>query len=269
MRLIVTYLAMAWIAFAQGSDAPREANKGRNVREFLGLGPPPDAESAKAGEPLYRDNCSTCHGPTARGSQGPNLIRSPLVLHDDKGETIGQVIKLGRPSGGMPPFPNLSETQIYEIAEYIHLQVELAANRGTYNQTYNDLRSRTSGDPAAGRQFFKSNCAGCHSETGDLRTIGTRYPQAAVMVARFLWPTSTEPKVVTITPQDGESIKGTLIALDDFDVSLRDTNGVVHSWPISQVTVDLPDKLSGHRALLPKYTDADLHNLTAYLVTLK
>jgi cytochrome c oxidase cbb3-type subunit 3 len=264
-RILAVLMVAGTFALAQVSDAP----KGRNVRDFLGLGPAPDMAAAKLGEPLYKDNCATCHGPTARGSQGPNLVRSPVVLHDEKGEGIGPVVKNGRPAGGMPSFPDLGDSQIYAIAEYIHLQVELAANRGTYNQTYSSLHNQVSGDPAKGRAFFDGNCAGCHSATGDLAKIGAKYPQASVISARFLWPVSGAPKQATVTTKEGEKMAGTLLTFDDFDVSLRDASGEPHSWPRSEVTVELTDKLAGHRALLPRYKDADLHNLTAYLVTLK
>src|SRR5215475_4673417 len=120
----------------QGGRGGRGGRAG-TTREFLGLGPAPDEAAAKKGEPVYKQNCSTCHGETSRGAQGPNLVRSVLVLHDEKGEEIGPVIKNGRPQAGMPGFPSLSQDDLYNVSQYIHLQVELAANRGTYGSTYN------------------------------------------------------------------------------------------------------------------------------------
>ena len=240
-----------------------------NTREFLGLGPAPDAAAAKLGEPLYVENCSTCHGKNARGAQGPNLIRSPLVLHDEKGTEIGQVVKNGRAQGGMPAFPSLSDVQVYDIAEYIHLQVELAANRGTYRDTYSSQRNQVSGNPAEGQAFFAAHCASCHSVTGDLADIGKRYPQASVMLSRIAWPVSTRPQEATVVTKSGEKFSGVLVKCDDFDVELRDSSGAYRTWPKADVRVETADKLAGHRALLPQYTDADLHNLTAYLVSIK
>jgi cytochrome c oxidase cbb3-type subunit 3 len=254
---------------AQEPQPPPKANGPRNVREFLGLGPTPDAAAATRGEPLFKDNCGTCHGDNARGAQGPNLLRSPLVLHDEKGEAISAVIKQGRSQAGMPAFPGLTDSQMFDIAEFIHLQVELAANRGTYRQTYGSLRNESTGDPKKGEALFLAHCSGCHSVTGDLAHLGSRYPQAAVMITRIAWPTSTEPKQVVVTLLNGKKIVGTLLRLDDFDVSLRDTSGTYQSWPLSEVNLNLQDRLEGHRALLPKYSDADLHDLTAYLMTLK
>jgi hypothetical protein len=169
----------------------------------------------------------------------------------------------------MPPFPNLTASQMYDIAEFIHLQVELAANRGTYRQTYGSLKNEVTGDPRKGEAYFEAHCTRCHSTAGDLAHIGSKYQQAAMMIARIAWPTSTEPPQATVTSAEGEKTTGTLLKLDDFDVSIRDSNGNYRSWPRDLVKVEVPDKLAGHRDLLPQYSDEDLHNLTAYLMTLK
>src|SRR5215471_4101110 len=142
----------------QGGRGGRGGGRG-TTREFLGLGPAPDEAAAKKGEPLYKQNCATCHGENARGSQGPNLVRSVVVLHDEKGEEIGPVIKNGRPQAGMPGFPNLSAEEIRNVGEYLKFQVELAANRGTYSATYAGLRNQTSGDAKKGQAFFDASCA--------------------------------------------------------------------------------------------------------------
>jgi len=240
-----------------------------NLREFLGLGPAPDEAAAKKGEPLYKQNCGTCHGDTARGSQAPSLVRSVVVLHDEKGQEIGPVIKNGRPQAGMPAFPSLSADDIYNISQYLHLQVELAANRGTYGATYAGIRSQTSGDPKKGEAYFQAACATCHSATGDLAKVGQKYAQAAVMQSRWLWPATPGPAKAKVITASGETVAGTIRSMTDFDLSLIDAAGVYHYWPRSAVKVEIEDKLAGHRALLPKSTDADIHNMTAYLETLK
>jgi hypothetical protein len=60
---------------------------GGNMREFLGLGPPPDAAVAARG--------AFCHGEKASGAGGPNLVRSVAVLHDEKGERMGAMMSNG------------------------------------------------------------------------------------------------------------------------------------------------------------------------------
>jgi len=271
-----SYVSFALIAVATAAVAqePQMAPGGRgggrgSTREFLGLGPAPDAAAAKLGDPIYKENCGTCHGETGRGSQGPNLVRSTVVLHDEKGEEIGPIIKNGRPQSGMPAFPGMKQEDIYNISQYLHMQVELAANRGLYGTTYSNLRSQTSGDPKKGQAYFQANCASCHALTGDFAKVGAKFPQAATMQARFLWPAGRGPRKATVTTTDGKSFAGTLLKLDDFHVSLRMANGDYHEWPLDQVKLKVEDNLGGHRALLPKYTDADIHNMTAYLVTLK
>jgi cytochrome c oxidase cbb3-type subunit 3 len=263
-------LAPLGLVAQEGEGGGRGGRGGRgNTREFLGLGPAPDPAAAAKGEPLYVANCAACHGKTARGGQAPDLVRSVVVLHDEKDEEIGSLIKNGRPQAGMPSFPALSQDEIHNISQFLKMQVELTANRGTYSQTYSGLRSHTSGDSRKGQEFFEANCAACHSATGDLSKIGAKFPQAATLQARFIWPAGREPARATVTAKSGQSISGTVLKLDDFDVALRDSNGEYHYWPRGQVQVQVEDKLGGHRALLPKYSDADLHNVTAYLATLK
>ena len=274
-------LLMLAFAFAQegppaGGPGGRGGRGGRGgggaaaTREFLGLGPAPDAAAAAKGAPLFKQNCATCHGETARGSQvGPNLVRSTIVLHDDKDDEIGPVIKNGRPQAGMPAFPSLSQDDIHNISQFLKMQIELTANRGTYGQTYAGQRSQASGDPKKGEAFFNANCASCHSAGGDLAKVGSKFPQAAMMQSRFLWPSSFGPRKATVTTPTGQTVSGTIRQMDDFNVSLIDSAGEYHSWPLDKVKVQVEDKLAGHRALLPKYSDADIHDITAYLVTLK
>ena len=257
---------------AQGGRGGRGGGgRGASTRVFLGLGPVPDAEAAKKGEPLYKQNCETCHGEKAHGAQGPSLVRSVVVLHDEKGEGIGAVIRSGRPEAGMPAFSSLSADDVYDIAEYLHQQVELAANRGTYNSTYAGLRSEITGDPKRGEAFFngEGGCAKCHAVSGDLAKIADKYPQAASLQSRFLWPSTPGPVQAKVTTASGETVTGTIRSLTDFDVSLVDAAGDYHYWPRAAVKVEVEDPLAGHRALLPKYSDAEIHDLTAYLETLK
>jgi cytochrome c oxidase cbb3-type subunit III len=251
------------------ADQPRPPAGRGSTREFLGLGPAPDAAAAKRGEPLFKQNCAACHGETARGAQGPNLLRSVVVLHDEKEKEIGPVIQNGRPQGGMPPFPQLSADDIHNVSEYIKLQIEQSANRGVYNQLYAGSKNELHGNSTKGKEFFAAHCSECHSAVGDLATIGKKFSQASLMQSRFLWPASSEPAAAAVTTPSGETLRGAIVKFDDFDVAIRDTDGNYHYWPRSTVKVNVVDKLQGHRSLLPQYTDADIHNITTYLETLK
>jgi cytochrome c oxidase cbb3-type subunit III len=255
-----------------GRGGGRGARGAAGTRDFLGLGangPAPDEAAAKKGEPLYKQNCGACHGERARGAQAPNLVRSVVVLHDEKGEEIGPVIKNGRPQAGMPGFPNLSAEDIHNIGQYLKMQVELAANRGTYGATYASVRNQTTGDPKKGEAYFNTACKSCHSTTGDLAKIGSKFPQASTLQSRWIWPTPPGPQKATVTTPSGEKVAGTVRVLNDFDVSLTDASGNYRYWRRAAVKVEVEDKLGGHRALLPKLSDDDIHNMTAYLVTVK
>ncbi len=249
----------------------QERPQGRfNTREFLGLGRAPDAAAAERGAKLYASACSFCHGAKATGGDtGPDLIRSAIVLHDDAGETIGPFIHKGRPDRGMPPFPDFTDKQLTDIAEFLHMRVELAANRGTYK-----LAEVVTGDVNAGKAYFEGagKCATCHSTTGDLAHIGSKL-QPAELQQTFLYPASRDfqpkPARVTVSVPDAQ-FSGTLQRLDDFQVAFYDAHGDYRSFAIAPgVKVQVEDKLAVHRELLGQYTDADMHNLLAYLVTLK
>ena len=276
--ICILFVALASLLCAQ-TRAPqpqRPANRSRGAegtREFLGLGPPPDAAAAQRGAKLYASSCSFCHGPQARGAEGPDLVRSALVLHDEKGELIGPLVHTGRPDRGMPAFPTLTEPQLYDIAEFLHMQVELAANRGTYK-----VLNVVTGDAKAGEAYFNGpgKCNTCHSVTGDLSHVASKLQPADLQQA-FLYPAARGfeaggaiPDKVTVTLGSGQVLSGTLKSLDDFNVTFYDPDGVYHSIPLTKgVKVDVEDKLAAHRRLLDQYTDADMHNLTAYLETLK
>src|ERR1051326_1720513 len=155
-RLVVcaTFLA-ALAAWLPGQEEMPAGGRGGGrggrggTREFLGLGRAPDPQAAARGEKLYAPNCAFCHGEKARGASGPNLVRSEVVLHDDKGELIGPLISKGRVEKGMPAFANFTEEQLADLAEFLHMQVELVANRGIYKRL-----NVVTGDAKAGEAYF-------------------------------------------------------------------------------------------------------------------
>ena len=246
------------------------------IRTFLGLGPAPDRQAAARGNQLFGPACGFCHGANARGASGPNLVRSALVLRDEKGELLAPVIHNGRADKGMPAFASFSNAQLHDLAEFLHLQVELVANRGTY-RVQNAIR----GDAKAGEAYFNGagRCNTCHSVTGDLAHVGSKF-EPSDLQQTFLYPASRKfgygassvagSEKATVTLASGESVSGTLSYLDDFKVILLDAQGKAHSFALGNgLRVQLEDSLGAHRQLLDQYTDDDMHNLTAYLGTLK
>jgi len=221
------------------------------------------------GRVQFAQSCAFCHGANANGTtHGPSLIRSAVVRHDENGNLIGQVIRDGRPDRGMPPVP-LSADQVSDIVAFVKSRVAAAdirsANRGMQGSTDKLL----TGNAEAGKAFFQGagGCSTCHSPAGDLAGIARKYT-ADVLQARFLYPQQRR-RTVTVTDAGGKQYTGDLVALTNYDVSIQDTGGWYHSWPLSSVKLDAKDSLAEHRALLNKYTDSDMHNVLAYLETLQ
>ncbi len=252
----------------------QEDIRAMRTREFLGLGRKPDAKAAGDGAKLFGPTCGFCHGADARGGVGPDLLRSAVVLDDDQGELVSPVIHNGRPANGMPAFPTFTDEQNRDIAEFLHLQVELAANRGTYK-----VLNIVTGDSRAGAIYFngEGKCNMCHAVTGDMAHIGSKF-EPADLQQTFLYPAARESSPpgrqaapnVTVTLLNGKKMTGRLQHLDDFGVSFFDGGDNVHSVALEpDIKVEVEDKLVVHRQMLDRYTDTQMHDLTAYLVTLK
>jgi cytochrome c oxidase cbb3-type subunit 3 len=86
--------------------------------------------------------------------------------------------------------------------------------------------------------------------------------------ARFLYP-QPRRRIATVTDAESKQYSGDLLVLTNYDVSIQDAAGWYHSWPLGSVKLELKDPLAAHRSLLTKYTDSDMHNMLAYLETLK
>lgn len=275
----VTFLAACTLLFSQQGSAPisrgtaqtpaqsNESRRALATRRFLGLGNLPNQKAAAAGAKVFAQNCSFCHGPDARGADGPDLLTSAIVLDDNAGEKIGPVIQHGRPGQGMPAFASMTSEQRYDIAEFLHEQVEMEANRGTYK-----VLNIVTGNARAGEQFFngRGTCNTCHSVSGDLAHIGSKL--SAVEIQQDLLYPRIRDRKVTVTLPNGTKMTGTLIHLDDFNLVFQDAQGDHHSIAISEgvkVDLDSDDKLAFHREMLGRYTDGEMHDLTAYLVSLK
>lgn len=278
MKVIVLILAPVFILNAQ-TPPRRPATPGFGIGRpgrIEGHGPT-NQDAVERGKKQFVASCGFCHGANATGGEsGPDLIRSVLVAHDKGGDQIGQIILNGRPEKGMPKF-NMSGEQVTDIAAFLHMKAEEKSNRGAYQ-----IQSVLTGNAKAGETYFSSHCASCHSPTGDLAHVATKYDPVALQ-SRFLYPrgrarrgqTATPaglPTKVTVTAPDGKQVTGVLDHIDDFSVSLRDSDGEFHSWLRERtpgLKIDIQDPLEKHAELLDLYTDQDMHNIVAYLETLK
>jgi cytochrome c oxidase cbb3-type subunit 3 len=64
-------------------------------------------------------------------------------------------------------------------------------------------------------------------------------------------------------------VTGQLAYRDEFTIALTDASGKYRSWSTGRVKFAVDDPLQGHVELLPRYTDDDVHDVLAYLHTLK
>jgi cytochrome c oxidase cbb3-type subunit III len=219
------------------------------------------------GHKQFEQACGFCHGPDATGARGPDLVRSPLVAHDVKGDLIGDVIRHGRPDKGMPAMP-LTDAQVSDIAAFLHARAAAAQRSNGVPKVYL-VEKLLTGNAESGKVFFNGagGCTNCHSPAGDLSGVAHKYSPVD-LEAHMLYPGGRHTNVVVTLPS-GEQIEGPLEHADDFMVSLRDESGWYRSFSREHAKVELQDALAAHRELLGKLTQADVHNLFAYLETLK
>jgi cytochrome c oxidase cbb3-type subunit 3 len=299
MRNVVT-IAAAWVvslaAFVPSSSLSsvhartlgwREGGQGRGAVYPAQQRPPGDPAAIERGRSIYSVTCSACHGVDARGGQlgGPNLLRSQLVLADNSGELIVPVIQKGRPEKGMPPMP-VNDADAQAVASFLHHLLALGGRQGRPPETNTPPPDVLVGDAAAGQAFFTAKCVTCHPS--NLQGIGSRAPDAKTI--QNLWVSGgggggrgrggrggggrgSNGAVVTatVTLPDGEKVEGPLRRYDDFILTLIQPDGTERTFRRDgdRPKVEINDPLKGHRDLLGILTDKDMHDVTAYLVTLK
>jgi cytochrome c oxidase cbb3-type subunit III len=264
-------------ANAQQKDAAQKQSADDAIAAIMG-GAHIDKEAAERGRKIFVPTCGFCHGNDAHGKSGPDLVRSAVVLHDDKGDVLGPVVRNGRPERGMPAFSALSAEQIADISMFLHSRAADVSNRFAYK-----IGDLITGDAQKGAAFFNGDghCASCHSATGDLAHVAAKY-EPVELQRRMLYPAPNlidvfmgratappAPTKVTVQLASGERVSGTLDHLDEFTVSMHDAAGWYRSFSREGTTVDVQDPRAAHEALLPKYSDQQMHDLLAYLETLK
>jgi cytochrome c oxidase cbb3-type subunit 3 len=238
-----------------------------------------DEEAAARGRTIYIAQCITCHGPKARGTdQGPDIVRSLVVLKDRYGDQIGPFLQKGHPTQSGVSSASFTKSQIEDLSHFLHEKVGDTLRTGPYNKVLNVL----TGDPKAGEAYFHGagGCTQCHSPTGDLAGIADKYDPANLQL-KFVFPQTVafgrrsaagakKPVTITVTQPSGETVTGTFDHMDDFNVSLRDAAGQYHSIARTpDLKIEKHDPYAAHVALLDKYTDKDIHDVLAYLETLK
>jgi len=271
---LITLVACVLWSLAVSAQAGRIGGAGIGAYPARAPGDPTVIER---GRNVYSTNCAFCHGADTRGgASGPSLLRSAIVLDDKNGESIGPVVQAGRPDRGMPKFP-LSVDQVADLAAFLH-----SFTVNGYDSSRQRPTTIVVGNASAGEAVFRNRCASCHSTTGDLMGLATRIADPRVLQQSWLMPGSTvgrgggprparpRPPTAVVTLPSGQRFEGELERVDDFFVAIRTTDGGRRAFRTTDGTrVDVKDPLVAHRELLPTFTDAEIHNLTAFLVTLK
>lgn len=219
-----------------------------------------------AGKAQFQQTCGFCHGPDARGASGPDLIRSSLVSHDVDGNLIGEVVRNGRPEKGMPAF-QLPETDVRNIAQFLHAEAHSAASVAREIPSEYPIAKLLVGNADDGKVYFGEHCGICHSPSGDLAHIATRYKPFDLQT-RIVFPAGAKPSV-TVIDKSGKKWEGEQIYADEFLISLRDKDRSVHTWRRTDAQISVRDPLAEHEHLLRQYSDKNIHDLFAYLEALQ
>jgi cytochrome c oxidase cbb3-type subunit 3 len=232
------------------------------------------ADQIREGELRFGAQCGFCHGKDAAGGEsGPDLTRAELVAQDSRGDKVGPVVRAGRPNTGMPAFNSLSADELNSIVAFLHSQMDKFAELGGGRRSVEPTDLAT-GNAASGREYFNGNgkCSSCHSATGDLAGVGKRL-QGLNLLRRMLYPSGGPGRPAsaraTFVLQSGQTVAAPVAMEDEFSVTVLDPLGARQTYQRSAVKVTIDDPLSAHFDQLGKYTDADMHNVYAYLETLK
>jgi cytochrome c oxidase cbb3-type subunit 3 len=275
--LLVYAASMVQAQRGRGAGAAPAAPQGRGQGSPASQRPPQTAtpqqyppEQVEAGRTRFGAQCGFCHGRDAAGGEsGPDLTRSALVAADVRGDRIGPVVRSGR--NGMPPF-TLPDPDLAAIVAYIHDQ-KTQADSAVGGRRSVDISDLQTGNANAGKKYFETACTKCHSPTGDLAGLATRV-QGLPLLQRMLYPSGprrdpNRAPQVTVTLADGQRVTGRLAYRDEFTIALTDAAGWYRSWATKQIRFTVDDPLQAHVEQLGKYTDADMHDVLAYLQTLR
>ena len=238
------------------------------------------------GNTLYGISCRGCHGADLRGGDmgGPNLLRSQIALSDRDGEKIIPVIQGSMQSGGMPAIA-MSPEDAKAVATYVRSILATIGGQGKPPDSQ-EPPTILVGNAAEGQAYFATKCAGCHSVTGDMKGLAARITDPKMLQNAWVAGgarggrggppapssrTAARTVTVSVTPPNGKTIDGRLLRIDDFVVTLALPDGTSRSFRRDGGVpkVEVHDPLATHRELLSAYSDKNIHDLTAYLVTLK
>jgi mono/diheme cytochrome c family protein len=274
------------LAFTALGALHASAQAPRPAMPRAGVGPADrpvvDPAAADRARGVWAAECITCHGTQARGTEAaPSLLRSLVVLRDRYGTELGPFLKKGHPMQSGKPSASLTDAQIVDLTHFLRQRIEDTL-RGAAPFTEHNVAT---GNAEAGAAFFKGEgrCATCHnSNANDLAGISSRLSGPVDVQQHLLFPggrgrggaapgaEGPTTVTVTVTPPSGAAISGALVEMDDQFVTLRNPDGtprVVRRVPGTRVVKN--DPLQAHHELLDRLTDTNIHDLVAYLETMK
>lgn len=303
--VVVTAVAVVTVASVVAQEPPAGAGRGAGGPGGAGgrgaaapqapavaqipRSPVVDQAAHDRGRAIWATQCIDCHGSTARGSEkGPNIIRTRTVNFDRTSFTPGSVLapflKAGHPTQSGKASATFTADETVGLAHFLRQKVN-DTMRGSPLFTVGDILV---GNANAGQTYFngEGKCTTCHTATTrNLAGIGTRIPAPVDIQQRMLFPggggrgrgaapaTATpnpNATTVTITPATGPVIAGVLVEQSDFFVTIRQADGtirVVRRAPGLKVVTTSP--LQAHIDLLDVITDTQIHDVVAYLESLK
>ena len=270
-----------------GTPAPAQTPAVRQIPRS----PVVDQAAHDRGRALWASHCIDCHGSQARGSEtGPNIIRTKTVNFDrmaeQAGSVLGPFLKAGHPTQSKKPSASFTDEEIVSLANFLRQRVN-DTMRGAAVFTVGDI---VIGDPKAGDAYFngEGGCATCHNATtGSLSGVATRIPEPVDLQQRMLFPggggrgrgrgappagAAPDPNAVTvtITPASGPAVSGVLVEESDFYITVRDADGTIRTVRrTAGMKVAKTNPLQAHIDLLDRISDKQIHDLVAYLETLK
>jgi mono/diheme cytochrome c family protein len=272
--------------FAGGQEPPGGRGGGQPIPQF-NRSPPVDAAAHERGRSLWASHCVDCHGAQARGTEkGPNIIRTKTVNFDrsspQAGSVLGPFLKAGHPTQSGKP-ASFTNDEVIALATFLRQRVTDTMRWSTLFVPGNILV----GDSRAGETYFngEGGCSTCHNATTrSLQGIAARLDTPVDLQQRMLFPgpgrggrgagaaggTTSNRTTVTITPPSGPAVSGVLVEESEFYITFRDADGTIRAvrrTPGMRVATNNP--LQAHIDLLDRITDKQIHDLVAYLETLK
>jgi cytochrome c oxidase cbb3-type subunit 3 len=248
------------------------------------------ADVLARGRALFESNCASCHASDLRGvsGKGNNILHSGITMNDKKGELVAAELK----KHAQPI--TLSANDSEAVAEYIHSVLATMGGQGSPPRSQaNPELNVLVGSATDGEAYFGKHCASCHSLTGDMKGIASKYSDPRAL--QNGWIAGTLPigggrgrgfggrggvggvgNQATVTLPDGQKVEGRVVRNDDYLIILTAADGSRKVYPLDikgpKPTIVVTDPQEAHKKMVLELDDPDnknMHDVTAYLWTLK